>query len=174
MTPQDSTKGQELAALPTYDATVRKEWIDRNDHMNNSFYLLASQEACLGALRLWRGDFTAGDRAPFGNFVTQALVTYIREVRFGIRLSIRCRLVSCDEKRSHVYAEMIDGENFRLLATVERASINILRGHPPKVVSYPDVVQSNLNAVQRRHAEVPFLEQRSPLLQLKQNRPVSG
>src|SRR3954465_11903831 len=108
MTPQDPTKGQELPALPTYELTVRKEWIDRNDHMNNSFYLLASQEACLGALRTWRGDFTEGGRGPFGNFVTQALVTYIREVRFGIHLSIRCRLVSCDEKRSHVYAELID------------------------------------------------------------------
>jgi len=173
MTPQDPTKEQELAALPTYDVTVRKEWIDRNDHMNNSFYLLASQEACLGALRLWRGDFTEGKRGPFGNFVTQALVTYIREVRFGIRLSIRCRLVSCDQKRSHVYAEMIDGENFKLLATVERTSINVLRGHPPKVVSYPDVVQSNLKAAQRRHAAAPFLEQRSPLLQLEQSQSVS-
>ena len=174
MTPQDPTNEQELAALPTYDVTVRKEWIDRNDHMNNSFYLLASQEACLGALRRWRGDFTEGQRAPFGNFVTQALVTYIREVRFGIRLSIRCRLVGCDQKRSHVYAEMIDGENFKLLATVERTSINVVRGHPPKVVPYPDVVRSNLNEVQRRHAAAPYLEQRSPLLQLKQNRSASA
>ena len=172
MTLQDPAKGQELAELPTYDVAIRKEWIDRNDHVNNSFYLVASQPACLGALRLWRGDFTEGERGPFGNFVTQALVTYIREVRFGIRLQIRCRLVGCDEKRSHVYAEMIDGENFKLLATVERASINVLRGHPPKVVPYPDAVQSNLSAAQRRHAAAPFLEQRSPLLQLKQTRSV--
>jgi acyl-CoA thioester hydrolase len=170
MTPQDPTKAQELAALQIYDVTLRDEWIDRNDHMNNSFYLVASQQACLGALRLWRGDFTEGERAPFGNFVTQALVTYIREVRSGIRLSIRCRLVSCDDKRSHVYAEMLDGKTSKLFATVERTSINVLRGHPPKVVPYPDVVQANLKAAQERHAVVPFLEQRSPLLQLKQNR----
>src|SRR5262245_43378652 len=141
MTPQDPTTEPDLAALPTYDVTVREEWIDRNDHMNNSFYLLASQQACLGALRLWRGDFTEGNRAPFGNFVTQALVTYIREVRFGIRLSIRCRLVGCDEKRSHVYAEMIDRENSELLATVERTAINVLRGHPHKDVRYPGHVR---------------------------------
>src|SRR5215813_12548192 len=97
MTPQDPTAGPEQAVLPTYDVTIRKEWIDRNDHMNNSFYLLASQGGCLGALRVWRGDYVEGERGPFGNFVTQALVTYIREVRFGIRLSIRCRLVGCDE-----------------------------------------------------------------------------
>ena len=174
MTPQDPTTGQDPAALQSYDVAIRKEWIDRNDHMNNSFYLLASQEACLGALRLWRGDFTEGQRAPFGNFVIQALVTYIREVRFGIRLSIRCRLVDCDEKRAHVYAEMIDLEKSKLLATVERTSINVMRGHPPKVVPYPDAVQSNLKAVQRRHAAASFLEQRSPLLQLKKNRPSSA
>jgi len=163
-----------MDGLPVYDVTVRQEWIDRNDHMNNSFYLVASQTACLGALRLWRGDFTEGERAPFGNFATQALVTYIREVRFGIRLRIRCRLVSCDEKRSHVYAEMIDGENTRLLAVVERTTINVLRGHPAKVVPYPDAVQSSLNAAQRQHAAVPFLEQRSPLLRLKQNQSASA
>ena len=128
MASKDPAKTQDSAVLPTYDVTIRTEWIDRNDHMNNSFYLLASQTGCLGALRLWRGDFTEGQRGPFGNFVTQALVTYIREVRSGIHLSVRCRLVACDDKRSHVYAEMIDGDTLKLLATVERVSINVIRG----------------------------------------------
>ena len=173
MASKDPAETQDSAVLPTYDVTIRTEWIDRNDHMNNSFYLVASQTACLGALRLWRGDFTEGERGTFGNFATQALVTYIREVRFGIRLQIRCRLVACDEKRSHVYAEMIDGENAKLLAVVERTSINVLRGHPAKVVPYPDAVQSNLAAIQRQHAGAPFFEQRSPLLQLN-NRSASA
>ena len=164
---------QELDGLPVYDVTVLQEWIDRNDHMNNSFYLIASQTACLGALRLWRGDSVEGGRSPFGNFATQALVTYIREVRFGIRLKIRCRLFACDEKRSHVYGEMIDGDSLKLLAVVERTTINVRRGHPPKVVPYPDAVQANLKAMERRHAGAPFFEQRAPLLQLKQNRPAA-
>ena len=177
MSPEKRNEGSAPPAdrfdLPTYDVAIRQEWIDRNDHMNNSFYLVASQTASLGALRLWRGDFVETERGPFGNFVTQALVTYIREVRFGIRLSIRCRLIGCDEKRSHVYAEMIDGDSSKLLAVVERTSINVLRGHPAKVVPYPDAVQSNLAAIQRQHAGAPFFEQRSPLLQLN-NRPASA
>lgn len=163
----------ELDGLPVYDVTVLKEWIDRNDHMNNSFYLIASQTACLGALRLWRGDTVEGGRSPFGNFATQALVTYIREVRFGIRLLIRCRLFACDEKRSHVYGEMIDGDSSKLLAVVERTTINVKRGHPAKVVPYPDAVRANLDAIRKQHAGAPFFEQRTPLLKLN-NRAASA
>lgn len=173
MSPEKRNEGpalQELDGLPVYDVPVQKEWIDRNDHMNNSVYLVASQTACLGALRLWRGDTVETTRGPFGNFATQALVTYIREVRFGIRLLIRVRLFACDEKRAHVYAEMIDADKSRLLAVVERTTINVLRGHPAKVVPYPEAVQANLKAIQKRHAAAPFFEQRTPLLQLNNRR----
>ena len=157
---------RELTELPLYDVAIREEWIDRNDHMNNSFYLVASQTACLGALRRWRGDTTEGERSHFGNFATQALVTYIREIRLGTRLQIRCRLFACDEKRAHVYAEMIDAESSKLLAVVERTTINVLRGHPAKVVPYPEAVRANLDAIRKRHAAAPFYEQRVPLLKL--------
>jgi acyl-CoA thioester hydrolase len=157
-------------SLLHYMADVRPEWIDRNDHMNNSYYLVISQHACLDSIRTWRGDTTPNARGAFGNFITQALVTYIREIRSGTSLRIQCRLSACDAKRAHVYAELINSDNGKLAATVERTSINVLRGHPPKVVPYPEDVFANLKAVMASHAGLPYLEGRRPLLTLTQTK----
>ena len=159
--------------LLQYRAEVRPDWIDRNDHMNNSFYLLISQEACLHSIRAWRGDAPSNGAGPFGNFITQALVTYIREIRRGTLLTIQCRLANCDAKRALVYAEMINSENGKLAATVERTSVNVIRAHPPKAAPYPTEVYANLRSVEQSHSGVPYLEGRSPVLALNSRRTAS-
>jgi acyl-CoA thioester hydrolase len=159
-----------FGSLLHFCAEVRPEWIDRNDHMNNSYYLQISQEACLSSIRSWRGDSTPTERSPFGNFVTQALVTYIREIRTGTPIRIQCRLQASDTKRALVYAELINRDTGKLAAVVERATINVQRGHPPRVVPYAEGVYASLQATLRRHADVPYLEGRQPVLRIERSR----
>jgi acyl-CoA thioester hydrolase len=159
------------SVLRHFPTDVRKEWIDRNEHMNNSFYLVATQAAYLDAVRFWRGEPPGTGRTEFGNFVTQSLVTYIREVRDGASLVIVSRLVAVDDKRLHVYAEMFDSGRNILCAAVERTSINVVRGKPPKVVPYPAAVHERLTGVQTLHASAPYADGREPVLRLNPRRP---
>jgi acyl-CoA thioester hydrolase len=148
---------------------VKPEWIDRNNHMNNAYYLLVSQPAYLAAVRAWRGG-APDDRDTYGNFVTQSAVTYIHEVRAGIRLVIASRLIAVDDKRMHIYAELFDADKSRLLAITERTAINIKRGRPPRVTPYPEDVLASLQQVHAAQAEVPFAEDYEPTLSIQRRK----
>jgi acyl-CoA thioesterase FadM len=141
--------------LPRYRAVVIPEWTDRNEHLNNSYYLVAVQSAHTAALKLWRGE-AHRERGSTGNFTMQSLVTHVRELTLGANLLIIPRLVAVDEKRVHVLIELYDEHEGYLGAVIEKTSINVARGRPPKVTDFSDEMRQRLQAVVALHAEAPM------------------
>jgi acyl-CoA thioester hydrolase len=83
--------------LPRYRAIVLPEWTDRNEHLNNAFYLVLVQEAYIQALKTWRGEGHL-PRTSTGSFTMQSLVTYLREIRKGARVEIVPRLLGLSRR----------------------------------------------------------------------------
>lgn len=159
--------------LPRFRATVVPEWTDRNKHLNNAYYLIAVQSAYIAALKLWRGESEL-ERSSTGNFTMQSLVTHLRELRLGASLLIVPRLLALDEKRTHVLIELHNEDEGFLGATIEKTSINVVRGQPPAVAALPDAIRERLTEVQRLHATLPMPKGVRPVLALNPRRANQG
>lgn len=141
--------------LPRYRASVRPEWTDRNNHLNNSYYLVCVQSAFLDALRHWRGE--GGEaRSSTGNYTMQSLVTHLRELRAGAGLLIIPRLVGLDEKRTHVLVELYNEDQGFLGAVIEKTSINVARTQPAAVTPFSQDMRTRLEEVLASHAKIPL------------------
>jgi acyl-CoA thioester hydrolase len=151
--------------VPRYRVAVIPEWADRNDHLNNSYYLVAVQSAYTAALRLWRGE-PDRERSSTGNFTMQSLVTHLRELRLGANLLVVPRLVAVDEKRAHVFIELYNEDKGFLGAVIEKTSINVVRGRPPKAANFSDEMRDQLQAVVATHADAPMPSGVRPVLAL--------
>ncbi len=151
--------------LPRYRAVVIPEWTDRNQHLNNAYYLIAVQSAYIDALKLWRGE-AGQDRSSTGNFTMQSLVTHVRELRLGAKLLIIPRLISLDEKRIHVLIELYNEDEGYLGAVIEKTSINVARGHPPTVTAFSIHMRRRLQEVLTSHAAAPMPADIRPQLAL--------
>lgn len=90
----------------TTEAVVLPEWIDPNDHMNLAYYVLVFA-AATEALRRRLG-------LPEPLRVTQMHTVYEREVTLGDRLVVTSRVLAADERRIHLFHEMVrGGEGYR-------------------------------------------------------------
>jgi acyl-CoA thioester hydrolase len=151
--------------LPRYRAAVIPEWTDRNEHLNNAYYLIAVQGCYLAALKAWRGE-EHQDRSSTGNFTMQSLVTHLRELRLGAKLLVIPRLIGLDEKRAHVLIELHNEDEGYLGAVIEKTSINVARGQPPVVVNFSDVIRQRLQDVLAAHSNAPLPAGIQPALAL--------
>jgi acyl-CoA thioesterase FadM len=151
--------------LPRYRASVLPEWTDRNDHLNNAYYLVSVQSAFIDAMKFWRGEAHL-DRPSMGNFTMQSLVTHLRELRRGARLLIISRLIGVDEKRTHVLIELYNEDEGYLGAVIEKTSINVARGRPPAVTNFSGDMRRRLEDVLASHADAPMPAGMQPALVL--------
>ena len=151
--------------LPRYRAAVLPQWADRNEHLNNSYYLVAVQGAYIAALQHWRGEGHK-ERSSTGNFTMQSLVTHVRELKLGANLLIVPRLLAVDEKRTHVLIALYNEDKGFLGAVIEKTSINVIRGRPPKVANFSDEMRERLQVVAATHAEAPMPSGVRPVLAL--------
>jgi acyl-CoA thioester hydrolase len=156
--------------LPRYRAAVLPEWTDRNNHLNNAYYLIAVQGPYIDAVKHWRGE-AHKERSSTGNFTMQSLVTHLRELRAGARLLIIPRLIGLDEKRTHALIEIYNEDEGCLGAVIEKTSINVARGEPPAVTRFSDEIFARLRDVLAAHAGVPMPAGIRPSLALDPRRP---
>jgi acyl-CoA thioester hydrolase len=159
MTDAEAPPGQQdrfgSLILPRYHGAVIPEWTDRNQHLNNAYYLIAVQGAFIAALKLWRGE-ERQDRSSTGSFTMQSLVTHLRELRLGAKLLIIPRLIGLDEKRTHVLIELYNEDEGYLGAVIEKTSINVARGQPPVVANFSEGIQRRLQDVLALHGNLPM------------------
>ena len=91
------------APFEAHRDVVRPEWIDRNQHMNMGYYLLAFDFATDRFLD-WVGLDTDHRHAhAVTTFCLEAHVTYHREVRAGDALRFTTLLLGHDAKRLHYF-----------------------------------------------------------------------
>ncbi|MEM7540793.1 MAG: thioesterase family protein [Pseudomonadota bacterium] len=103
-------------------ATVIKEWLDYNNHMNVAYYIAVFDKG-IDAFKDSVGvsmDYIANEKRS--TVALESHITYQREASLADRLRVETRVVDFDGKRTHLYQEMYRDDE--LLATQETLSIS--------------------------------------------------
>jgi acyl-CoA thioester hydrolase len=142
------------APFEAHRDVVRPEWIDRNQHMNMGYYLLAFDFATDRFLD-WVGLDTDHRHAhAVTTFCLEAHVTYHREVRAGDALRFTTLLLGHDAKRLHYFHEMYHAEAGYLAATNELMSLHVSQ-RTRRGVPMAAAVLARLATIQATHDAVP-------------------
>ena len=105
---------------------VIKDWIDYNNHMNVSYYLLIFDKYGADILN---DTFKMGENSAKTNkrstMVVETHTTYNNEVKQGEEVEINVTFFDHDKKRLHFKLEMIETTSRKLSATLESLSLYI-------------------------------------------------
>ena len=134
------------APLHLYDATVLKDWVDYNGHMNDAAYAIPFSRA-IDALMDRVGLDDAGRKATNHTIYTLAMqVRYHHEVKEGAPLKVSWHIIEMDQKRIRLYEWLRHGEDGTLLATSEQLLASVDQSGP-KIAPFPDAVLAKLQAI---------------------------
>ncbi len=132
--PSRWSPGDDIATpLSLYECRVAPDWVDYNDHMTESAYLLAFGWASDALFRYIGID--EDYRARGHSFYTvESHLRYHREVSTGELLRFTTQLLGHDHKRLHIFHAMQHGESGELLCTNEQMLVHVdtaaQRSHP--------------------------------------------
>jgi acyl-CoA thioester hydrolase len=142
------------APIRTHRQTVRPEWIDYNGHMNVAYYTMAFDIGFDDLIENWIGtgeSFVA--RSRLGPMTLQQQVCYLSELVEGEGFHVDTRLVDCDHKRMHVFAEMVSDSGV-LAATMESLGV-IVDLDTRKTTEYPDWAVARMERLKAAQAGLP-------------------
>ncbi|MDH4119311.1 MAG: L-carnitine dehydrogenase [Acidimicrobiia bacterium] len=119
------TPGMEIETpLPLYQCRVAPDWVDYNDHMTESAYLLAFGWASDAFFRYIGID--EDYRAAKHSFYTvESHLVYTKEVSTGEPLVFTTQLLGHDHKRLHFFHSMYHGDSGDLLCTNEQVLVHV-------------------------------------------------
>jgi len=138
--------------LCEYCATVGRDWLDYNEHMNVAFYLKAFDDAGEG-LTVAIGMGAEYTRQTRNSWVAlESHITFQNEALLGDTLRIESRVLDFDDKKMHIYQEMFRGEE--LLATHEQLGLHFSTEARRGSVFTPEV-RANLERLHRAQAALP-------------------
>ena len=105
---------------------VLPEWIDYNGHMNVAYYSLAFDQSLDVVLEeaLGVGPSYVAER-NHGPYVVQNHIHYLLELLEGEEFQVRLRMLDADDKRMHVFLEMLRSRDGAMVATSEQLIVNV-------------------------------------------------
>ncbi len=117
--------GQSIAApLELYRCRVVPDWVDYNDHMTESAYLLAFGWAS-DALFRFLGIDDRYRSAGHSFYTVESHLVYRREVSTGEPLRFTTQLLGHDRKRLHIFHRMYHATDGDLLCTNEQVLVHV-------------------------------------------------
>ena len=142
------------APIRTARQIVLPEWIDYNGHMNVAYYTLAFDKGFDDLIENWIGtgeSFVA--RSKLGPMTLQQQICYLSELVEGEGFHTACRLIDCDAKRMHVFAEMI-ADDGKVAATMESLGV-IVDLEARRTTTYPDWAVARMEKLKTAQAGLP-------------------
>ncbi len=140
------------APLRLHQTTVPADWVDYNQHMSESCYLLAFGDNAdaffhyIGIDEQYRAD-------GHSLYTVQTHLHHRREVSEGEILSMTLRVLDCDTKRVHVFHEMFLGDTDLLVATAEQMLVHV-DSRVRRSAPMPRELAGCLEAIHRVHAQL--------------------
>ena len=99
---------------------VIKDWIDYNDHMNVSYYLLLFDKYGADTLNdLFQMGEDSAKKTKRSTMMVESHLTYNQELRLNDEVDINCIYFNHDDKRLHYKMEMVHKEKKYLASTIE-------------------------------------------------------
>ena len=135
--------------------TVPAEWIDYNGHMNVAYYGMAFDQSLDEFFNsvLGIGANFVRERG-MGPYVLQCHTHYLSELLKGEAFRVRVTLLDSDNKRIHVFLEMLRDSELQIAATSEQLIVNVDLGIR-RSTPYPADRQKVIADLCRHHADLP-------------------
>jgi carnitine 3-dehydrogenase len=106
--------------LRLYEARVLPEWVDYNGHAHESRYLQLFGDATDALLRYLEIDVERGSY-----FTVETHLSHLHEATAGQRVHVTTQLLGHDEKRLHLFHELVRGDDGELLAAAEQMLLHV-------------------------------------------------
>jgi carnitine 3-dehydrogenase len=135
---------------------VPPEWLDYNDHMSESCYLLAFGDGADAFFR-FLGIDEAYRASGHSLYTVETHLHHKAEARKGDGLVLTCRLLDADHKRLHVYHEMLRADTGTLVATAEQLLVHVDTRTGRSSPLPPDLI-GRVQAVAEAHGMLPVPE----------------
>ncbi len=136
--------------LDFYRGQVLPAWVDYNHHMTEAAYLTAFGWAS-DALFSYIGDDDAYREAGHSFYTVETHIAYLREAAELAPLRVTTRVLGIDRKRLHIYHEMFDDADDKMLATTEQMLVHVDMNAGRSVAILPEV-RAALEAILAAHA----------------------
>ncbi len=139
------------APLALHRLTVPRALTDYNRHLSESSYLLLIGDSADAFFR-FIGIDEAYREAGGSLYTAQTHLHHLGEAREGDDLHLTLRVLDADDRRLHVYHELLAGDE--LLAAAEQLLVHVdtaAGGSAPM----PDDLRERVEAVRRAHADLP-------------------
>jgi len=152
------------APLSLYSAPVEPDWVDYNDHMTESAFLLAFGWA---SDKLFRhiGIDEAYRAAGHTFFTVETHLNYRREAALGDPLTVTTQILGVDAKRLHFFHAMYHADTGELLCTTEQMLLHVDNDVGRTVPILPGPAAA-LAAIAEAHADLPVPEQVGRVMQI--------
>ena len=99
---------------------VIKDWIDYNDHMNVSYYLLMFDKYGADTLNnIFKMGEHSAKTTKKSTMIVESHITYNQELQLNDKVDINCIYFDHDKKRLQYKMEMIHSEKKYLASTIE-------------------------------------------------------
>jgi acyl-CoA thioesterase FadM len=141
------------APLHLHRTTAPPEWMDYNDHMSESCYLLAFGDSADAFFR-FLGIDEAYRAAGHSLFTSETHLHHRHEVALGDPLELTLQLLDHDRRRLHIYHEMRHGSTGAQLAEAEQLLVHVDTG-AGRSSDLPTHLQERLDAIAHAHAGLP-------------------
>ena len=141
------------APLDFYRCPVLPAWVDYNHHMTEAAYLTAFGWAS-DALFSYIGDDDEYRAKGHSFYTVETHIAYLREAAEHAPLRITTRVLGLDRKRLHIYHEMFNADNDKLLATTEQMLVHVDMNAARSAAILPDV-RAAIEAIAEAHAHLP-------------------
>jgi acyl-CoA thioester hydrolase len=133
--------------------TVPSEWIDRNGHVNVTWYLVAFE---LATARLY-GELGLNEamraHSGCGMFAAEHHIIYKTELRESDRMLVTALLLDCSDNGIHFLNFILRGSDRILAAAVENLELHVNLANR-RVAPFLPQVRVRLDAVRAAHAAV--------------------
>ena len=141
------------APLRLHRTNAPPEWMDYNDHMSESCYLLAFGDSADAFFR-FLGIDEAYRAAGHSLYTSETHLHHRHEVALDDPLELTLQLLDHDRRRLHIYHQMRHGESGELLADAEQLLVHVdmTAGRSSDL---PDHLLERLDRIAAAHADLP-------------------
>jgi carnitine 3-dehydrogenase len=141
------------APLRLHETTAPPEWMDYNDHMSESCFLLAFGDSADVFFRFVGIDeaYRAGGHSLY---TSQTHLHHRQEVALGEPLVMTLQLLDHDHRRLHLYHEMRHGQTGDLIAMAEQLLVHVDM-EAGRSSDMPEELYAHVSAIRQAHSQLP-------------------
>ena len=137
---------------------VEPEWIDYNGHLNMAYYNVLFDRGVDDVFESFGlgPDYVKQHNASY--YTLENHVVYLREIHDGDEVDVSLQLLDYDQKRTHVFMELIHAKEGFISATSEQIHMHVDMNQK-RSAPFPDPVLEKISAMHADHKPLPIKPQ---------------